>query len=143
MRTLSRTEAILALTNTDAFTRLPVTTYTAAASAVAAAEARGVCSKHGNFDMAYTVRRVPGGYEAEITDLGRAPRRDVAYPGLVADPAVRGPLGRGWFAGLAVEVLERAAGAGFPIVRIRYLASPATPSEWVAADAIVYPEVSK
>jgi hypothetical protein len=40
------------------------------------------------------------------------------------------------FQGLAVEVLDREGGGPFPRVRVRYLASPSTPAEWVAADAI-------
>jgi hypothetical protein len=81
MAILSRAEAFLALTNTDPFTRLPITTAKAAGTALAAADERGEVRKHGNYDMAYRVTRYPEGYVVVITDLGRAPRPDVAYQG--------------------------------------------------------------
>jgi hypothetical protein len=40
------------------------------------------------------------------------------------------------FAGLAVEVTGYDTSGPFPRAQVRYLASPGTPQEWVAADAI-------
>ena len=43
---------------------------------------------------------------------------------------------RATFAGLAVEVTGYDTTGPYPKARVRYLASPNTPAEWVAADAV-------
>ena len=43
---------------------------------------------------------------------------------------------RATFAGLNVEIIRYDTSGPFPRAQIRYLASPDTPAEWVAADAV-------
>jgi hypothetical protein len=44
------------------------------------------------------------------------------------------------FQGHNVTIIDSEDDHPFPLVRVRYIDSPDTPTEWVAADAVYYPE---